>query len=118
MHTQQPQFRFVTVAWGATFRDAFLKVSLPSQLSPRNLPYISQHVDGRYCIYTTPKYAEVIRQSPAYAALSKIMRAELFLISGIDRAGKYRAMNQCHAHFIRSAAAEDCSLSFSNPAVV
>ncbi len=111
-------FKFVTVVWGTDFTDNFLKVCLPSQLFPGNLVYFAQHTNSIYRIYTTTKDAEVIRKSSAYRNLLTIMPVEMAVISGMSYVAKYQVMTQCHAHFIRSAANDDCAFVFMSPDVV
>lgn len=111
-------FRFVVVVWGTDFTDAFLKVCLPSQLFPGNLIYFAQHTDSIYYIYTTAKDANIIKHSSIYKRLSAIMPVKVLVISGISYVGKYQAMTQCHAHFIRSANDEDCAFIFMTPDIV
>lgn len=112
-----PRFRFINVVWGQAFTDAFLRVCLPSQLTPANLPVFGGD-SAEYWIYTTRRDAEIIRQSSAYRALSALMRVRLFDIDGVGRIGKYQAMNQCHRHFIQAAADAETSLVFQTPDIV
>lgn len=112
------KFRFVAVVWGYDFTDNFLKVCLPSQLFPGNLIFFAKHTNSIYRIYTTAKDAEVIRKSSSYKMLLAIMPVEMAIISGLSYVPKYKAMTQCHAHFIKSFANEDCAFVFMAPDVV
>lgn len=112
------RFKFVTVVWGTDFTDAFLKVCLPSQLFPGNLVHFARHTDSIYQIYTTAKDADIIQKSNAFRDLSAIMPVEIAEISGMSYVGKYQAMTQCHAHFIRSSRDDDCAFVFMSPDIV
>lgn len=112
------RFRFGAVVWGTAFADAFSNVCLPSLLSPGNLVYFAQHTDSMFRIYTTTKDAEIIQKSIAYKHLSLIMPVEMVAISGMSYVGKYKAMTQCHAHFIRSNRGDDCAFVFVSPDIV
>ncbi len=112
------RFRFVAVVWGADFTDAFLKACLPSQLFPGNLVHFAKHSNSIYRIYTSDRDAKTIQESGVYRSLSAIMPVELAVISGMSYVGKYKAMTQCHAHFVRSTRDDDCALVFMSPDVV
>ena len=75
-------FHFVLAVWGEDYTDLFLKVTLPNQLSPNNLPSFSYEgrLPNKYQIYTTSKDAEVIQNSPAYLRLSGIINTEFRII--------------------------------------
>lgn len=108
-------FRFTTVVWGTDFANAFLKVVLPSLLTPGNLIGFAANTDSRYRIYTTPRDAHGILRSKAYKRLSEIMPVELATVQRISYNGKYRSMTQCHADFIRSFGHESCAFFFISP---
>ena len=74
------KFHFVTVVWGDSFTDLFLKVVLPSLLSPGNLGSFRHKSGSVYKIYTTPEDAKRIKESPVFLKLSEIMPTEIILI--------------------------------------
>lgn len=116
--SSKPRFRFTTVVWGTEFTDAFLRVSLPSLLTPRNLPCFTSRTDSCYRIYTVPEDVETITQSAAYRRLAAMMPVEVATVRGISYVGKYRAMTQCHADFIRAFQHEFGAFFFISPDVV
>lgn len=112
---QMNRFAFVMVVWSDDFTEAFLKVALPSQLFPGNLVDFARQTDSVYRIYTTTKDAETIRKSEAYERLTALMPVQIAEIHGMSHVGKYKAMTQCHVHFIRSIIDDDRTAIFTDP---
>lgn len=114
---------FVNVLWGQGFTNLFLRISLPSQLSPRNLQYCAQNVDAVYRVYTTAMDAEQLQTSSIWKELTNQIRTEVFYLD--DVAGrhwasepKHEVMTRCHRHLIRTAAGEDPAFVFLAPDTV
>lgn len=112
------RFGFVTVVWGRNYAEDFARFCLASLLTPDNLPRFARHRDCLYRIYTCPEEAGIIAASESYRRLSRLMRVEFAIISGVGHVGKYRAMTQCHADFIRWFVREDCGFSIMSPDVI
>jgi len=106
-------FRFVLVVWGQTFTDLFLTVALPSQLSPGNFPSFPDRAESKYLIYTTSAGAESIRESRAFAELSKLMETEIVGIDDLDFSrNKYSIVGDCQRRALETASQENCGFVF------
>jgi hypothetical protein len=68
-----PGLYFLTVFWGATFRTVFLDVCLPSLLSPKNIPYLTNKRDSRFIIVTTAADWIIIRDHPSFRRLATLV---------------------------------------------
>ncbi len=107
------KFYFLNVVWGDSYTDLFLKVALPSELSPGNLASFPHRDESSYTIYTTSKDAEMIRKSRAYAILSQIMSTEILLIDDINfNNSKYNIVSECQKRGIIAAGSNDCAIVF------
>lgn len=104
----KPALRFVNVVWGKAYTELFLELSLPSQLTPRNLPAPKLvGLESSYTIYTTKEDEESIRSSAVYRALTNLMPVVFCNIDQVKtfRAhgfGSYDILSGCHTHFLRS----------------
>lgn len=112
------KFRFVIVVWGRDYTIPFLEFCVPSLLFPGNLPFFASNTNSSFHIYTTKKYAKLVKRSNAYERLSKIMPVEFSIFSGVSQVGKYKVMTQCHAHFIQQFSGEESAYIFLSPDVV
>jgi hypothetical protein len=110
------RFHFVTVVWGERFTDAFLKVILPNNLSPGNLPSFQARGRSCYRIFTTREDAARIEASPIFAKLARVIRPELVVPAGLDfRGNKYEVSAECHRQAIRAADDDEAALVFLAP---
>jgi hypothetical protein len=112
------KFHFINAVWGDSYTDAFLKVCLPSQLSPGNLPAWPAREQSVYRIFTTAHDAGVIEQSAAYATLARTLPTEIVTIDQHIVRNKYLAMNGCHGQAIREADKAGAGIIFLAPDVV
>lgn len=118
MTSRVAEFKFACVVWGSTFVKGFLDVCLASMLTRGNLPHLAERTRCTFRIYTTAGDIAAIRASASYRRLKNVMPVEIAVISAIGRVGRYQAMTQCHADFIRSARADESALVFVCPDVV
>ena len=109
------KFHFVTVVWGEAYTNFYLRIVLPTQLSPGNLHYFQGMSASSYHIYTTSKDIEVIKNVSSYAVLSEYMPVEIHLIDGLDLTVKYQAMIECHKRAIQNADKAECAIIFLSP---
>ncbi|NQT72535.1 MAG: hypothetical protein HQ553_07160 [Chloroflexi bacterium] len=103
------RFHFVTVVWGEPYVDLFLKVGLPSLLSPNNLPYVAHKTDSVYRIYTTQNDATIIGQSPVFVRLADIMSTEILFMEDGDFESKGF---ECFRKAIDDVVRDDAGLVF------
>ena len=64
-----PGLEIVNVVYGDKFTSFFTDVSLPSQLSARNIPSLGTPSSSTYHIYTTKTDADTISRSAAFRKL-------------------------------------------------
>ena len=76
MKHRKPTVRIVTAVWGEWHIDAFLYLSLPTLLSPGNLPAFAKTYDIVFEFFTRTEDLERLREAPAVRALSAIGRCE------------------------------------------
>lgn len=118
MSSSFADFRFACVVWGPSFVRGFLEVCLSSMLTPGNIPHLAERTRCRFRIYTTANDIDSIQGSSPYRRLADLMPVEFRVISGMNRVGRYRALTECHADFIRSARDDESALVFVSPDVV
>lgn len=114
---------FVNVLWGQAFTNLFLRISLPSQLSPRNLQYCAQNADAVYRVYTTAKDVAQLQDSSIWKELVNLVNTELFYLDEVvgqqwPNESKYKVMTRCHAHLIRTADGKEPAFVFLAPDTV
>jgi len=68
----QRPFYFIVTFWGETYRDHFLRLCLPSMLSPGNIPALARH-GNRFLISTSDEDWAAIQDDPAF----KLMRQSI-----------------------------------------
>jgi hypothetical protein len=102
------------VMWGAEYLDLFLRVVLPTHLSPGNLPALPSG-SWRYRIYAPASEAEAMRGAAAYGHLARLGPVDLLTIPPAEGAYKYRVISDCHGHAIREAVREGAALVFLAP---
>jgi hypothetical protein len=111
----QVKFHFITVLWGNYHTELFLKVAIPNQLSPNNLPSLLFRNNSIYKIYTTSKDAEKIENSSVFRKLSEIIFTKIILIDGfgevihkgIVSGDKHKVLAQCYRESLQIAAMEN-----------
>lgn len=110
-------FHIINVVWGEEYTDLFLKVCLPSQLSPGNLPAFSNMGKSAiYKLYTTEKDAETIVKSPVFSELCSVIPVQIVKINiDIDLSKKYEAMIHCHNQAIAFSHKLNAKLVFLSP---
>ena len=99
---------FVLIVWGDTYTGYFLDYSLPTLLSPNNLPAWPP-ADARVVIYTTPESQARIAPAPAtqhLAALMPVVYQPLEMPPVIDgQVDNYRHMSIYNSHSFAEARA-------------
>ena len=89
------EFHLITVVWGHSYVDSYLKVDLPLQLCPGNLgAFKNRH--AIYRIFTTTEDKETIRQSPIFKKLESLIRVDFIEIKRQATFDAIGQMNDCH----------------------
>ncbi|WP_421899990.1 hypothetical protein [Maridesulfovibrio sp.] len=101
-------FHVVITVFGEEFTTLFADDVLPTQLGPNNIEVLNTEARSVYIIYTTPEDVHIIKQSPAYKELIRIMDVRIYTVDFdlMDEANKYDYMIQSHKHALRKANAE------------
>ncbi len=82
-------FHLTNVTWGAEHTRLYLDISLPSQLSPDNIPALADRPGTVYKLYTTIEDGAVIQKSPVFQQLLKLVTTEIIYI---DTGSKKRSI--------------------------
>jgi len=107
----------VTPVWGEKYTQTFLEVTLPTLLSPGNIPSVPNLADCVYRIYTTPADAKVIVASAAYARLRALVQVDIVYLRGLGE-NKYLTSSECYRVAARDAAFEHSAALFLIPDMV
>src|SRR4051812_35975930 len=66
-------FYYVVVVWGAAYVDMFLRLALPTFLSPGNLPALENLRESRFLIMTTPADRAQIEDTAIFKMLAAVI---------------------------------------------
>jgi hypothetical protein len=110
-------FYFVNVVWGAGYVSLFVKYSIPTLLSARNLPSLPNREISEFLIVTTSEDAELIRNSKIFPLLSRNIKV-VFLPITITAEHKYDLMTQGHKTAIEYVARRGYCIFLSPDALV
>ncbi len=109
-----PGFHMLVPVWGAAFRRMFAEISLPSQLSPGNLPALPHGDRCLYHLFTTAGDASWLDGQAAMARLRSLMPVRVTII---DRgaASSHALMSECLRQGVWAADDVDAASLFVNP---
>ncbi len=108
---------FIVPVWGESFCRLFLDVSLPSHLSPNNIPGLSGLDACHYHIVTLRDDKALIEKSPAYRKLCEIMPVTISVYEGpMDVI--HDAMTECYRIGIRLADDRNVPAVMLNPDLI
>jgi hypothetical protein len=81
--------RFLTVIWGARYVQEFARVSVPSYLTPGNLPFVASETDLEILIMTSKDSQSTFEEEPAFARLRELCPVRYILIDDLITTGVY-----------------------------
>ena len=113
--TGPARWRVMTALWGPRFVERFLTQTLPSILSPGNLPALCHGETVEYRILTEAADAIALRTHPLFRRLQSLLRVEFVLIDDVAGAAKYDRVSQLHRLAMKGAAQSDIGLIFFVP---
>lgn len=89
---------FITPVWGEKYIDTFLRLSLPTQLSPGNLGWLGGRPGISYNIYTRPCDVEKFSGSKAISMLRKLMNVSIVPATNINFSADhhYKPFSGCY----------------------
>ena len=109
--------QFATAVWGEEYCRVFVEVTLPSLLSPGNIPAVRNLEDCVYRIFTTPQDATAIANSSAYARLRELVAVDVVFLRRRDD-NKYVTSSDCYRAAMRDAIFEHSAAVFLIPDMV
>lgn len=109
------KIHLIMAVWGEGYLDLFLNLSLPTQLSPGNLPYIGSIPGVVYKIYTTLQGAAYLEKSPVFQKLLRIVDTRIITVDRLDSDDKFSPLMAFHNRAIMEASADNASLIFLSP---
>lgn len=114
------RFHHVVAVWGAAFTDFFLRYSLPSQLSPGNIPAMTPTAGSAYIIHTTEADAARMAVSPVLDVLRRHVEVRFRTVAPsreelLRSANRYEALAAMHEEAITEAANADAHLILWGP---
>ncbi len=108
-------FDVVTAVWGKDYRQLFLDVCVPNQLTPGNLGALP--AGSRYRVFTSKDDAEVLRSSRALRQVNELMLVDVVVVrelSALSR-NKFTRIRICHRRAIADARESCAALIFLCP---
>lgn len=97
------EVRVLLPVWGTAYVDQFLAVGLPSLLAPGNLPALSVTRPTRFVLLAPRSDAQRVVRDRRWAALSKIVTAEVVEIGDLISASASTVLTLAYARALRSA---------------
>lgn len=112
------RFDVVTVVWGQEFRQLFLDVCVPNQLTPGNLGVLP--AGSRYRVFTSADDVEFLKGSPALCNANNLIPVDIVVEpeSATLAEDRFKRMTACHAQALREAAEFGAGLIFLSPDLV
>ena len=111
--------KIVVPVWGQNYVDTFLKLSLPTQLSPLNIPKISKKHKVIYVIYTTRKDKKFIESSDIFIRLSKYANIEFSFVNNIFNKKVYTLYRKIHyIELKKSSKKDECVFLFNSDMIM
>jgi hypothetical protein len=102
--------------WGQRFVARWLRYSLPSLLSPGNLPALATMFPVKFVLYTTEADLPVLLGSPLLKAARALMGLRTVQLAptaeALNTAHKYQVMTFCHNHGLDLGWQDDYGLIF------
>ena len=94
--------------WGDDYVKQFLEISLPSLLSPRNLPVLQGRPICKFNIYTKSEWVNTIKQASTITYLTKFIEVKIHELD-LDTSNRYYGMNEGHRLCLEEANGLDCA---------
>lgn len=108
------KYSFITPVWGETYIDTFLNVSLPTQLSAKNLLCLANRPGVTYRIYTRPQDVARLEASAILDHLAKCIKTEVIKASKVNFNAfhHYESFSDCYRLGIATAERENAAAIF------
>lgn len=112
------KFDVVTVVWGAEFRQLFLDICVPNQLTAGNLGALP--VGSRYRIFTSAEDLDALRASAVLRQARGVLPVDIIVEpeSARQAPDRFRRMTASHDQALRDAALAGSALIFLSPDLI
>src|SRR5262249_51103489 len=109
--------RALCPVWGRSFIARYLRMGLPTQMAPGNLPALpaGQCV---YHVFTPAAEAKELRRSPVFQSLQRLMPTVIEPIDNMYLSHSYAALVDCFNQGLERGRGEDCAYLFLQPDVL
>ncbi|MDP6978756.1 MAG: hypothetical protein QF570_09175 [Myxococcota bacterium] len=112
------RYGFVSVVYGGAFTRLMADVTLPTNLSPGNLPALAEDAEVTFHIYATHASQSMLRATPAFSTLETFARVIFHDIGSesiANASSPYEVLSACHQRAIRIARERDEALVVLSP---
>lgn len=110
------EVHIINIVWGEEYTQTFIQASLPSQLTSKNLPFLTTcNIQIRYRIFTTEKDQYTIEQSNVLQEIQRYFQVDFINIQSFLDGNKYRVITDVHALAIHDANKIDAGIVFLSP---
>ncbi|WP_413992699.1 hypothetical protein ACMDCR_11735 [Labrys okinawensis] len=100
------KFHVVMVVWGASYIETMVDVTIPTLLSPGNIPALAQMPASDVTFYTRVEDEKLIRKAPSVQSLARLIDVRYAHIDPTVEATIYVAMSKAHSAAAHRAQAE------------
>ncbi|WP_316167200.1 MULTISPECIES: hypothetical protein [unclassified Bradyrhizobium] len=105
--------KFLTVIWGARYIDEFARVSLPSYLSPQNLPWVAEANELEVVVLTSAEGRAHFEKQPIMARLKALCSVRYIPIDDLIAGGAYGVtLTAAYARGIMDSGSEQTNTCF------
>jgi hypothetical protein len=108
-------FHIITVLWGRRFVERFLATTLPSILSPGNLPALKAAAPTTYSLYTTDDDADRIWASDLFRSLASLIEIEFVTDEPVSPQVKYERATALYRQGLQESARRDAGTVILTP---
>ena len=105
-------FDVVMAVWGSEFRQVFLDVCVPNQLTPGNLGALPP--GSRYRVFTSQEDAHAFESSPVLQRIAAVIPVDIVVmgeLSAVSR-NRFNRLTACHRRALTDARERDAGIIF------
>jgi hypothetical protein len=115
------EYLLINPAWGDTYLERFLKLSLPAQLSAGNIAALPRG-RARYLLYTHERHFAAIRQADAFRALERLIPVSLLSLDDLpdprSNPNPHELQSAAYNRGLRAGRGRDAAFLFLTPDVL
>ncbi len=116
--TGSKAFHVITVVWGVEYRQLFVDVCVPNQLTPGNLGALP--AGSRYRVFTSAADVDSLRSSSVLRDANDVIPIDIVIepAAAAQAPDRFTRMTACHEVALRDAADAGAALIFLSPDIV